>query len=183
MKKLEAGLLVLLCGTVLVGCSSPSTGSSSVYYSSGYYDPWWYGHDDYWIYYYPGCCDIGHDHREKLEVWWNGLDDDQQQSIKDKVEDWKDGDMNANFDNMKRQLDNHWQTLPDEQKQAIQAKWHERPQRVETKTLPKQTTLPESTLKTQPLPAHNVPRPITKPNIQRPQARPNIQPVPRIRRR
>lgn len=38
MKKLEAGLLVLLCGTVLVGCSSPSTGSSSVYYSSGYYD-------------------------------------------------------------------------------------------------------------------------------------------------
>lgn len=43
MKKLEAGLLVLLCGTVLVGCSSPSTGSSSVYYSSGYYDPWWYG--------------------------------------------------------------------------------------------------------------------------------------------
>lgn len=50
MQKLEAGLLVLLCGTVLVGCSSPSTGSSSVYYSSGYYDPWWYGHDDYWIY-------------------------------------------------------------------------------------------------------------------------------------
>lgn len=38
MQKLEAGLLVLLCGTVLVGCSSPSTGSSSVYYSSGYYD-------------------------------------------------------------------------------------------------------------------------------------------------
>ncbi|MCG6437370.1 hypothetical protein K6U38_11390 [Vibrio parahaemolyticus] len=91
--------------------------------------------------------------------------------------------MNANFDNMKQQLDKHWQTLPDEQKQAIQAKWHERPQRVETKTLPKQTTLPESTLKTQPLPAHNVPRPITKPNIQRPQTRPNIQPVPRIRRR
>ncbi|EOV0870432.1 hypothetical protein ACOKWO_003457 [Vibrio parahaemolyticus] len=116
MKKLEAGLLVLLCGTVLVGCSSPSTGSSSVYYSSGYYDPWWYGHDDYWIYYYPGCCDDGHDHREKLEAWWNSLDDDQQQSIKDKVEDWKDGDMNANFDNMKQQLDNHWQTLPDEQK-------------------------------------------------------------------
>lgn len=91
--------------------------------------------------------------------------------------------MNANFDNMKRQLDNHWKMLPDEQKQAIQAKWHERPQRVETKTLSKQTTLPESTLKTQPLPAHNVPRPITKPNIQRPQTRPNIQPVPRIRRR
>lgn len=66
MQKLEAGLLVLLCGTVLVGCSSPSAGSSSVYYSSGYYDPWWYGHDDYWIYYYPGCCDDGHDHREKL---------------------------------------------------------------------------------------------------------------------
>lgn len=52
MKNKALGILVVLCGSVLAGCTSSehSGSSSTVYYSSGYYDPWWYDHDDYWIY-------------------------------------------------------------------------------------------------------------------------------------
>ncbi|EKL9830107.1 hypothetical protein AB8I23_002108 [Vibrio alginolyticus] len=184
MKNKALSILVLLCGSVLAGCSSSDhSGSySTVYYSSGYYDPWWYDHDDYWIYYYPGCCDNGDEYKEKLEEWWNGLDEDQQQSIKDKVEDWKDDDMSANIDNMKRQLDDHWQSLPDEQKQEIRTQWENRPEHIEPATL-QGKAVKEKVQQRKALPETKIQRPVARPNVQIPKARPNIQPRPRLPRR
>lgn len=90
--------------------------------------------------------------------------------------------MSANIDNMKRQLDDHWQSLPDEQKQEIQTKWENRPERIEPATL-QGKAVKEKVQQRKALPETKIQRPVARPNVQIPKARPNIQPRPRLPRR
>ncbi len=90
--------------------------------------------------------------------------------------------MSANIDNMKRQLDDHWQSLPDEQKQEIQTKWENRPERIEPAAL-QDKAVKEKVQQRKALPETKIQRPVARPNVRMPKARPNIQPRPRLPRR
>ncbi len=90
--------------------------------------------------------------------------------------------MSANIDTMKRQLDDHWQSLPEEQKQEIQTKWENRPERIEP-ALMQDKALKEKAQQRETRSETKVQRPVAKPSIQMPKTRPNIQPRPRLPRR
>lgn len=90
--------------------------------------------------------------------------------------------MSTNIDNMKRQLDDHWQSLPEEQKQEIQTKWENRPERSEPAAL-QDKALKEKAQQRKALPETKIQRPAERPNVQMPKTRPNIQSRPRLPRR
>jgi hypothetical protein len=80
---------------LLCGCSSEGTtyGSSVSYV----YDDWLYHHydwydDDFWIWVddHPDCCDDEDDIEEALRNWYDDLDPDQQQAVRDRVQTWMD---------------------------------------------------------------------------------------------
>jgi hypothetical protein len=54
-----------------------------------YHHHYWYD-DDYWIWAddHPDCCEDEDDFRESLKTWYDGLDPDEQQAVKDRAEDW-----------------------------------------------------------------------------------------------
>jgi hypothetical protein len=89
-------ILTVFCAAgLLCGCSSEgTTGGSSVSYV---YDDWFYHHydwydDDFWIWVddHPDCCDDEDDIEEALQNWYDDLDPDQQQAVRDRVQTWMD---------------------------------------------------------------------------------------------
>jgi hypothetical protein len=86
----------LFCAVgLLCGCSSGGTtyGSSVSYV----YDDWLYQHhdwydDDFWIWVddHPECCDDEDDIEEALQNWYDDLDPDQQQAVRDRAQTWMD---------------------------------------------------------------------------------------------
>jgi hypothetical protein len=89
-------MLTLFCAAgLLCGCSSEGTiyGSSVAYV----YDDWLYQHhdwydDDFWIWVddHPDCCGDEDDIEEALQNWYDDLDPDQQQAVRDRVQAWMD---------------------------------------------------------------------------------------------
>jgi hypothetical protein len=89
-------MLTIFCAVgLLSGCSSEGTpyGSSVSYV----YDDWLYQHhdwydDDFWIWVddHPDCCDDEDDIEEALQSWYDDLDPDQQQAVRDRVQTWMD---------------------------------------------------------------------------------------------
>jgi hypothetical protein len=86
----------LFCAVgLLCGCSSGGTTyDSSVSYV---YDDWLYQHhdwydDDFWIWVddHPECCDDEDDIEEALQNWYDDLDPDQQQAVRDRAQTWMD---------------------------------------------------------------------------------------------
>ncbi|MHC6529880.1 hypothetical protein [Vibrio proteolyticus] len=152
----------LLCGMTLLasGCSSSPTPSSSYY--TGHHELWWYENDDYWYHYYPDSCVDERACKQRLQNWWDGLDTEQQQAVKDKVQDWKDDDMSANLDHLKQQLDTQWHSLPEERQQAIEQKWQSHYGSAERVRLPE----PQN----------------HQPQMNRPAIRSRIQTLPRTRK-
>ena len=89
-------MLTLCCAAgLLSGCSSDGTTyGTSVHYV---YDDWLYQHhdwydDDFWIWVddHPDCCDDEDDIEEALQNWYDDLDPDQQQAVRDRVQTWMD---------------------------------------------------------------------------------------------
>ena len=83
---------------LLVGCES-DRGSRQSAYGSGpavyndwlYYREDWYD-DDFWIWVddHPDCCANQDDMKEALQDWYNELDADQQQAVRERVDAWMD---------------------------------------------------------------------------------------------
>jgi hypothetical protein len=88
-------LTIFSAACLLCGCASDgTTGGGSVPYV---YDDWLYHHydwydDDFWIWVddHPDCCDDADDIEEALQSWYDDLDPDQQQAVRDRVETWMD---------------------------------------------------------------------------------------------
>ncbi len=84
------GVACLLCG-----CASDGTTGGSqaryVYDDWLYYQQDWYD-DDFWVWVddHPDCCDDQSDLREALQSWYDHLDPDQQQAVRDRVQTWMD---------------------------------------------------------------------------------------------
>jgi hypothetical protein len=87
-------VLTLYCAAgLLCGCSSVDTTSGgSVSYV---HDDWLYHHydwydDDFWIWVddHPNCCVDQDDIQEALQNWYDDLDPDQQQAVRDRVQLW-----------------------------------------------------------------------------------------------
>jgi hypothetical protein len=83
---------------LLAGCES-HRGSSPSAYGSGpdVYNDWLYYHedwydDDFWVWVddHPDCCASKDDMKEALQDWYNGLDADQQQAVRERVNSWMD---------------------------------------------------------------------------------------------
>jgi hypothetical protein len=75
--------------TLLVGCASNGGSGAYVYHDWLYYHEDWYD-DDFWIWVddHPDCCDDQDDIRQALQEWYTGLDPEQQQAVRDRVEVW-----------------------------------------------------------------------------------------------
>jgi hypothetical protein len=89
-------IVTIFCAAGLLwGCASDgTTGGSSVTYV---YDDWLYHHydwydDDFWVWVddHPNCCDDEDDIKEALQNWYDDLDPDQQQAVRDRVQTWMD---------------------------------------------------------------------------------------------
>ncbi|QUJ67307.1 hypothetical protein KDD30_14875 [Photobacterium sp. GJ3] len=120
MKAIHLAFLSALL--MLTGCGSTSTvpaGPAAYHYS----EDWWY--DDYlyyWHHYYPDCCHGDGEYKAMISDWWQSLDSDKQQEIKDRISDWQGnpGDIAGNLPAVKAQLDSKWQSLPPETQQRVQ---------------------------------------------------------------
>ncbi|MGB2078880.1 MAG: hypothetical protein ACPHV3_03775, partial [Vibrio sp.] len=111
------GLLI----AVISGCSSsyyPSAyaGSSTVFFGQTWYDDYW----DYWMYEDGHCCHDPDDFEDSVQDWWDTLDQDERDDVRDDLNAWLDGgdpDYDAVQDALKRQ----WDSLPsDKQNQIIE---------------------------------------------------------------
>ncbi|MGY3901047.1 hypothetical protein ACW5XF_01050 [Aeromonas lusitana] len=123
-------LLVPLLALGLGACSSDSSsigvGASAGTSVGGYYGshygayPWWYDdYFNYWDHYYPWCCDNEGDFDELIKKWWNGLDADRQQEIKDKFHNWQDNQGQADLAALRGDFATRWNAMSPEQKQAL----------------------------------------------------------------
>jgi hypothetical protein len=74
---------------LLVGCAGDRDSTAYVYDDWLYYHEDWYD-DDFWIWAddHPDCCDSESDVKEALRDWYEGLDPEQQQAVRDRVEAW-----------------------------------------------------------------------------------------------
>jgi hypothetical protein len=87
--------LTIFCAAFLLcSCAGDDAGDGSRAYV---YDDWLYHHhdwydDDFWIWAddHPDCCDDQDDIREALRTWYEGLDPDKQQAMRDRVQSWMD---------------------------------------------------------------------------------------------
>ncbi|MCG2837142.1 hypothetical protein L6J37_09890 [Photobacterium sp. WH77] len=109
-------LLLLLTGCGSTGADS--SGPASYHYSN----EWWY--DDYlyyWHHYYPNCCHGDGEYKDMVTDWWQSLDPDKQQEIKNKFDNWQGdrADIADNLPAVKAQLDQKWQSLPPETQQRV----------------------------------------------------------------
>lgn len=124
---MRIALLLPLLALAHTGCSSATppndaTGVGVGTYYDGYYGnyPWWY--NDYYYYwddYYPWCCDNKDEFDELLKKWWSGLDEDRQQEIKDKFQDWQAGHGQPDVATLRTELAGHRNAMTPEQKQAL----------------------------------------------------------------
>lgn len=134
---MRAALLVSLFALSLAGCSNSSSigvGASTGTSVSGYYGshygayPWWY--DDYfyyWDYYYPWCCDNEGDFDELIKKWWNGLDEERQQEIKDKFQNWQENRGEADLAALRGDFAARWNAMSPEQRDALRENSQKRP--------------------------------------------------------
>lgn len=175
-----------------VGASTGSGGYYGVHYGSY---PWWY--DDYFVYwgsYYPWCCDNPEDFDELINKWWNGLDEQRQQEIKEKYQNWNAGNGQADVSALRGDLATHWNAMTPEQKQTLRNNQQNRPSISNPERSPR---LPLDDKSVTPVSRENRPQPLSpfsrdNPNVQEkphlPGAlakpnRPNVQPrINHIRR-
>ena len=132
---MRIALFVPLLALGLAGCSNTSSSGGSVGVGSGgYYGShygasyWWY--DDYYGYwddYYPWCCDNEGDFDELIKKWWSGLDEERQQEIKDKYQDWQDNNGQPDLTALRGELATRWNAMTPEQKQALRDNRQNRP--------------------------------------------------------
>jgi hypothetical protein len=102
---MRKSLIVLCAAYLLLGCgsdSAPSTapgpyGYAPYAYSPYAYHDWLYLHyywydDDFWEWVddHPTCCYDRDDIKQGLQTWYQGLDPDQQQAVRDRVQSWMD---------------------------------------------------------------------------------------------
>lgn len=117
MKRLVK-LLVVLFSLSLTACAN--NGSSSSYNANYYTGSWWY--DDYYYYWadnYPWCCDSDDKWDEVLNSWWNNLDEDKQQQVKDNVANWKENGEKPDLTTLKSDFKTHWSSLPEEKRNKV----------------------------------------------------------------
>jgi hypothetical protein len=76
---------------LLAGCASDRGSTPPVYKDWLYYHEDWYD-DDFWVWAddHPNCCDSKDDVKQALQDWYQGLDPDQQQAVRDRVGTWMD---------------------------------------------------------------------------------------------
>jgi hypothetical protein len=76
---------------LLAGCASDGGSSAYVYNDWLYYHEDWYD-DDFWIWVddHPDCCNSQDDMKRALQDWYRGLDPEQQQAVRSRVETWMD---------------------------------------------------------------------------------------------
>ena len=130
---MRTALLLSLLALSLAGCSTTSStvGTAGVGVSYGsYYGsyPWWY--DDYYHYWddhYPWCCDNEGDFDELIKKWWSGLDEERQQEIKDKYQDWQESNGQPDLTALRGELATRWNAMTPEQKQALRDNRQNRP--------------------------------------------------------
>ena len=98
----------------LLGCTSSS--DQIVRYE----DPWWYdNYYHYWSTHYYWCCESDDEWDTVLRQWWQSLDDEKRESIKDQVNDWIESGDAPNLDAIKKDLRHIWDGLPSDRQQAI----------------------------------------------------------------
>ena len=86
----------LFCAAFLLcGCSSDRSAGGGA--QATVHNDWLYHHyhwydDDFWIWAdeHPECCDDDDDLRDELKTWYDGLDPEDQQKVRDRVQDWMD---------------------------------------------------------------------------------------------
>lgn len=110
------GLFLLLTGCGNTGAGS--SGPASYHYSN----EWWY--DDYlyyWHHYHPNCCQGDGEYKEVMTQWWQSLDPDKQQEIKNKFDNWQGdrADIADNLPAVKARFDQKWQSLPPATQQRV----------------------------------------------------------------
>lgn len=81
--------------SLLWGCAGEKAAGGGV--QASVYDDWLYHHhhwydDDFWVWAddHPDCCDDEDDIRDALTTWYDGLDPEDQQKVRDRVQDWMD---------------------------------------------------------------------------------------------
>lgn len=117
----------------LAGCSTTSSSTDDDkkgdYYGSHYGDyPWWYDdYFNYWDDYYPWCCDVEGDFDELIKKWWDGLDEDRQQEIKDKLQDWLDNEGQPDVAALRSRFAARWNAMSPEQRAALRENRQQRP--------------------------------------------------------
>jgi hypothetical protein len=117
MKRL-AKIIVVLFSFILTACAN--TGSSSGYSTNYYTGSWWY--NDYYYYWadnYPWCCDSDGEWDEVLNSWWNNLDEDKQQQVKDNVANWQGNGEKPDLTTLKSDFKTHWNSLPEEKRNKV----------------------------------------------------------------
>ena len=76
---------------LLAGCTSDGGSTAHVYDDWLYHHHDWYD-DDFWIWVddHPDCCDDQDDIKKALQDWYDDLDPEQQQAVRDRVQTWMD---------------------------------------------------------------------------------------------
>jgi hypothetical protein len=90
------GAACLLCGCGSDGATTRGVSPGYAYSPYAYHD-WLYVHqywydDDFWIWAddHPECCYGRDDVKQAVQTWYDGLDPDQQQAVRDRVQGWMD---------------------------------------------------------------------------------------------
>lgn len=187
---MRIALLLPLLTLALTGCSNTSsprdaTGTGAGTYYSGYYGnyPWWY--DDYYYYcddYYPWCCDNEEDFDELLKKWWGGLDEERQQEIKGKLQDWQADHGQPDVAVLRTELASYRNSMTPEQQQALR---DNRQNRLSVSNPSKAPRSPlDDKVGTLPTGNNDARPPLTRPTMDtRPQPRAMISPMRTPRRR
>lgn len=89
MRRLVSISAALGAAILLVGCAGNHDSGPYVYNDWLYYRDDWYD-DDFWIWVddHPDCCADQDDVKQALQDWYDGLDPEQQQAVRDRMESW-----------------------------------------------------------------------------------------------
>jgi hypothetical protein len=87
-------MIAVALGAVILtaGCASDRGSTTPYVYKDWlYYHEDWYD-DDFWVWVddHPDCCDSKDDVKQALQDWYLGLDPEQQQAVRDRMETWMD---------------------------------------------------------------------------------------------
>lgn len=108
--------IALLSFSLLTACSTTSMvpTSSTVFIGHTWYDDYW----DYWGYDSHPCCHHHDDFEDSVERWWDSLNQDERDHVRDELNDWLDEDK-PDFSGIENALQRQWESLPKDKQQEI----------------------------------------------------------------